>query len=88
MKDAGSGKWSRSGQPTLLVNYASATCGRGWDTDDDHKTSIDADHSGMVKFSESDHDGYPKVRDILRDFASHADEIIKTRMHPRSSRSS
>ena len=83
-KDPGSKKWSRSGPATLLVNPVSATQGRSWETSDNYKVSINADHSGMVKFSEYDRDGYEKVRDVLKDFISHAGVVIGARMRART----
>ena len=79
-KDSESKQWSRSGPSTLLVNPASATCGRGWETGDKYIISLRGDHSNMVKFSENDRDGYEKVRDVLQDFITHADAVIKNRL--------
>lgn len=72
-------KWSRTGPKRLLVNPASATFGRSWETSDDFKVSIDADHSDMVKFPRFDQDGYVKARDELRKFAEQAILIIEQR---------
>jgi hypothetical protein len=75
-----SNKWSRTGPAELLVDPASATCGRNWETGDDYKISLDGDHSTMVKFSETDRNGYPKVRNVIEDFVEHAIPTIKSRL--------
>ncbi|KAE8440868.1 hypothetical protein EG329_006366 [Mollisiaceae sp. DMI_Dod_QoI] len=76
-------KWTRAGPKKLLVNPASATFGRPWETSEDFKVSIDADHSNMVKFSRFDQDGYIKARDELRKFAEQAVFVIQQRLHHR-----
>ncbi|KAH7330053.1 hypothetical protein BKA65DRAFT_460559 [Rhexocercosporidium sp. MPI-PUGE-AT-0058] len=77
-------KWTRAGPKKLLVNPASATFGRPWETSDDFKVSIDADHSDMVKFPRFDQDGYIKARDELRKFAEQALIVIEKRLQHRS----
>ena len=63
----------------LLVDPASATCGRSWETGDDYVMSLDGNHSDMVKFSEFDRNGYEKICKVLKDFVKVAPSIIKAR---------
>ena len=78
-QDAVTGEWSRKGALELLVNPASATCGRSWETGDDYVMSLDGDHSDMVKFSEFDRNGYEKICNVLTDFVKVAPSTIKAR---------
>ena len=80
MQDGESKDWSRNGPKVLLVNPASATHGRSWETGDDYVVSLDGDHSSMVKFSDNDRDGYEKVCDVIQDFTRNACTVIKARM--------
>jgi hypothetical protein len=68
----------------LLVNPASATFGRPWETSGDFKVSIDADHSDIVKFPRFDQDGYIKAQGELRKFAAQAMIVIEKRLQHRS----
>jgi hypothetical protein len=76
-------KWSRTGPKKLLVNPASATLGRPWETSDDFKVSIDANHSDIVKFTQFDQDGLVKALDVLRAFADEAVPVVETRVTKR-----
>ena len=63
----------------LLVNPASATLGRYWETGDNYVMSLDGNHSDMVKFSEFDRSGFEKICNVLKDFVKVAPSIIKAR---------
>ena len=63
----------------LLVNPESAACGRSWETGDDYVMSLEGNHSDMVKFLESDRNGYEKICNVLKDFIRIAPSIIKAR---------
>ena len=41
--------------------------------------SLDGNHSDMVKFPESDCNGYEKICNVLKDFVKVAPSIIKAR---------
>ena len=73
-------EWSRKGSPALLVSPASASYGRGWETDGEHNISLDGDHSDMVKFSDGIHDDYAIVRGVLREFVAQAASAVKSRV--------
>ena len=74
-------RWSRSGPRTLLVNPASASCGRPWERTDEYVISLNGDHSTMVKFSENDRSDYPKVCDVLESYTKSAVQTIESRMN-------
>ena len=78
--DGNSQRLVRDGPPTLLVNPSSATCGRAWETTDDHKISLNATHYDMLRFPENDRDSYEKVRDVFIEFVDVAPEVIKARL--------
>jgi hypothetical protein len=61
------------------VSPVSTILGRPWETSDDFKVSIDADHIDMVKFPRFDPDGYIKARDVLWNFADMAIPVIENR---------
>jgi hypothetical protein len=80
-------RWSRSGPKVMLVDAASATCGRSWETGDNYVVSLDGDHSSMIKFSENDRDGYEKVRDVVQAFVKQANTVIRARIQGSSKKS-
>ncbi|KAI4145941.1 MAG: hypothetical protein LQ340_006105 [Diploschistes diacapsis] len=80
IQEAESKRWVRKGPKVLLVTPASATCGRYWEKGSDYLVSLPGDHSTMVKFSENDRDGYPKVREVVRNFVKEAEIVIKHRI--------
>jgi hypothetical protein len=80
IQDDQSKRWSRNGPKVLLVDPASATHGRPWETGDDYILSLDGDHSTMIKFSENDRDGYEQVCDVVQDFIQNAGTVIGARI--------
>lgn len=86
LQDGDSKHWSRNGPKELLVDPASATHGRSWETGNDYIVSLDENHSNMIKFSDYDRDGYEKVCDVVRDFVKHAGIVIKARIKNISSK--
>lgn len=56
----------------------SATYGRPWEDNEDHKIHLAGDHSSMVKFNRQD-EGYRKVRSKLEELTEHAVSIVQKR---------
>jgi hypothetical protein len=73
-------RWSRSGPKVMLVDTASATRRRPCDIGVNSIISLYGDHSSMIKFSESDRDGYEKVRDVVQAFMKNANTVIRARI--------
>ena len=72
-------RWCRDGPPALLVNQASATYGRVWESGPDNVVPLFGDHSRMVKFAENNSQDYDKVLDILDRFLNRASQVIEDR---------
>lgn len=64
----------------MLVPAVSAVCGRDWGKGPEFIILSSADHSDMMKFSESYHDRYEKARDILDGFIQLASSVIVARL--------
>ena len=77
-KDA-TGKWSMSGDYTVLVDRYSARSGRSWEESYLFLQPINRNHSDMVKFSEYD-DAGGIVSSFLMRFAKIAPTVIKQRI--------
>ena len=86
LQDKATGKWSRDGPLRLLVSPASATRGRSWEVGDDNIISLSGDHFDMIKFTESDLDGYEKVRHIMQSFVQEATPTIRNRLQASKSK--
>lgn len=78
IQDPKTKKWSRNGPLALLVNPASATYGRAWETGNEYTFSLAGNHSDMIKFS-NDRDDYPIVRSCLQQFTKQAALVIANR---------
>ena len=78
IQDPKTKKWSRSGPLALLVNPASATYGRAWETGTEYTFSLAGNHSDMIKFS-NDRNDYPTVRSCLQQFTKEAALVIENR---------
>ena len=78
IQDLKTKKWSRNGPLALLVNPASATYGRAWETGNEYTFSLAGNHSDMIKFS-NDRNDYPTVRSCLQQFTKQAALVIANR---------
>lgn len=67
-----------TGQPTVLVDSASATHGRPWELEDRYVQAINRNHSDLVKFAKQDED-YEVVLHYLQKFCSVAVDIVRER---------
>jgi hypothetical protein len=64
-----------TGEPTILVDSASATHGRPWELEDHHVQAINRSHSDLVKFTKQD-EVYEVVLDHLRRFSAIAEDVV------------
>ena len=76
-KEGEPGRWSMTGDPTVLVDRHSARSGRSWEGNHLH-LPIKKSHSEMVKFPQYDPD-CDIVCDILRQFGQDARGVISRR---------
>lgn len=72
------GKWSMTGDSTILVDRYSAKSGRSWEDKPSHLHPINCSHSEMVKFPEHDED-CEVVLGKLKRFAELAPAVIRAR---------
>lgn len=72
------GKWSMTGDPTILVDGYSAKSGRPWEDNPSYLHPMNCSHSALVKFSEHDEDCEAVLGKVKR-FADLAPVIIKAR---------
>ena len=77
-KEGEPGRWSMTGDPTVLVDRHSARSGRSWEGNHLHHLPIKKSHSEMVKFLQYDPD-CDIVCDILRHFGQDARGVISRR---------
>ena len=77
-KEGEPGRWSMTGDPTVLVDRHSARSGRSWEGTHLHQLPIKKNHSDMVKFPQYDPD-CDIVCDILRQFGQDARGVISRR---------
>ena len=78
IQDPKTKEWSGRGPLALLVNPASATQGRAWETGSEYTFSLAGNHSNMIKFS-NDRDDYSTVRDFLQQFTKQAILVVEVR---------
>jgi hypothetical protein len=81
IKQSSNGTWTRSGPRQLMVTEESATRTGLPDTFDQH-IPLNADHSGLVKFEGSSHDGYEVVMQKIKKYAAEAPEAVSERIIP------
>jgi hypothetical protein len=67
-----------TGKPTVLVNSASATHSRPWESEDRYVHAINRSHSDLVKFTRQDED-YEVVLHHLQRFSSIAINVVWNR---------
>ena len=73
--------FSRAGPPRLLVDYQSATVGRGWETDEENIIGLYGNHTTMVKLPEDFDEDYEKIYEVLRRFSATAPTVILSRFN-------
>jgi hypothetical protein len=72
------GIWRRTGEHALLVDIASATHARPWESVERYIQAVNRSHSEMVKFAQYDED-YMTVLHYLEEFTKNASDVIKKR---------
>ena len=72
------GRWSMTGDPTILVDRYSAKSGRSWEDKLSHFHPINCPHSEMVKFPEHD-ENCEVVLGKLKRFSQLAPAVIRAR---------